>query len=191
MDSYDFQWCSQLLSEVSKWPIAQPFKQPVDPVRDGAVNYFEKIKHPMDLSTVRSKLNDKEYSTVEEFVDDMKLICHNAVTFNGENNVIALIANDIESFVTERYSSKPSSHENEWYASIMKTVAELKDFIRNAPEKFGVLKAKHPFDLSSISDEKRAALSKELGGNNIEKLMNHYEYFNEEKKDRIKELLKE
>ena len=44
--------------------------------------YYEVIKEPMALSTIKAKINAKEYKTFEEFVRDFALIPHNAQVFN-------------------------------------------------------------------------------------------------------------
>ena len=44
--------------------------------------YYDEIKHPMDFSTISSKLSDGQYSTMEEFAKDVELIFSNCRTFN-------------------------------------------------------------------------------------------------------------
>ncbi|WVR08077.1 hypothetical protein IAU60_005123 [Kwoniella sp. DSM 27419] len=60
------------------------FRQPVDPVRDAARDYFEVIKDPMDLSTIRAKLDNGMYATRHEFANDVKLIISNCMNYNIE-----------------------------------------------------------------------------------------------------------
>ncbi|KAF4618374.1 hypothetical protein G7Y89_g14929 [Cudoniella acicularis] len=44
--------------------------------------YFEIIKEPIAFSTIRSKIQKKQYKTYKEFVRDFALICHNAMVYN-------------------------------------------------------------------------------------------------------------
>ncbi|KAI9703971.1 MAG: hypothetical protein M1820_005753 [Bogoriella megaspora] len=44
--------------------------------------YYEVIKEPMALSTIKLKIHNKEYKTFEDFVRDFALIPHNAQVFN-------------------------------------------------------------------------------------------------------------
>ena len=46
--------------------------------------YYEVIKEPIALSTVKHKLDRKEYKSFAEFVRDFALISHNAQTYNVE-----------------------------------------------------------------------------------------------------------
>ena len=106
---------------------------PVDPVRDGAENYFEIVKNPMDLNTMKSKIHDNKYKTVEEFVADIHLICNNAITFNGENSMFAYIANDLSSWIDEQYRKKPNSHEEEWHNKLIESVEKLLEHVKTSP----------------------------------------------------------
>ncbi|KAF2148858.1 Bromodomain-containing protein [Myriangium duriaei CBS 260.36] len=44
--------------------------------------YYDVIKEPMALSTIKSKVNAREYASVEDFVRDFALIPHNAFVYN-------------------------------------------------------------------------------------------------------------
>ncbi|KXS17531.1 hypothetical protein M427DRAFT_54476 [Gonapodya prolifera JEL478] len=58
------------------------FSLPVDPVQLGIPHYFDIIKHPMDLSTIRRKLDHQEYDSVDGFAADVRLMLSNCFTFN-------------------------------------------------------------------------------------------------------------
>ena len=45
------------------------FSEPVDPVTLGIPDYFDVIKHPMDLGTVKAQLSSGEIDTPEKFKD--------------------------------------------------------------------------------------------------------------------------
>ena len=61
-----------------------PFMKPVN--KKQVKDYYEKIKEPMDLETMSKKIASHKYHTKGEFVDDMRLIYNNSLTFNGENS---------------------------------------------------------------------------------------------------------
>uniref|UniRef100_M4BW77 ATPase n=1 Tax=Hyaloperonospora arabidopsidis (strain Emoy2) TaxID=559515 RepID=M4BW77_HYAAE len=67
-----------------------PFFVPVDPV--AVPNYYLIVKRPMDLSTIRDKLNDEEYTCFEQFMDDIQLIVRNANVFNPKRSTTRHIA---------------------------------------------------------------------------------------------------
>lgn len=61
---------------------AAPFIAPVDPVAQDIPDYFSIIKHPMDLGTIRAKLESNSIPSLESFVQLVRLVFHNAVLYN-------------------------------------------------------------------------------------------------------------
>ncbi len=58
------------------------------PVEDKfAPGYSQIIKQPMDLSTIRSKLDAGQYTKLDFFRDDFKLMCTNAMTYNTQETI--------------------------------------------------------------------------------------------------------
>ncbi len=58
-----------------------PFKEPVDPVSDGVPDYLDKVKNPMDLGTMKAKMDRKEYPEEDAFLQDMHQIFANCYTY--------------------------------------------------------------------------------------------------------------
>ncbi|GMF30344.1 unnamed protein product [Phytophthora lilii] len=75
---------SQVLDYCYSQRLYTPFYVPVDPV--AVPNYYLIVKRPMDLSTMRDKLNDEEYTCFEQFMDDIQLIVRNANVFNPKRS---------------------------------------------------------------------------------------------------------
>ena len=133
MNEYDKNWCDKTLTDFVKWTLTVPFRNPVDPVRDGAEHYLDIIKNPMDFGTMRKKLNENQYNDVKEFVADVHLICENAIRFNGENSMYAFMAQDITKRIDERLKEKPSSIEDEWQKRLENVVNKLHEHVAKAP----------------------------------------------------------
>jgi hypothetical protein len=68
------------------------FNKPVDPIALNIPSYYEKVRRPMDLGTVRNYLHCGKYETIEKCFDDVRLVFQNAVTFNGKDHFIAKVA---------------------------------------------------------------------------------------------------
>ncbi|KAG1697408.1 hypothetical protein DVH05_016283 [Phytophthora capsici] len=75
---------SQVLDYCYSQKVYTPFYVPVDP--EAVPNYYLIVKRPMDLSTMRDKLNDEEYTCFEQFMDDIQLIVRNANIFNPKRS---------------------------------------------------------------------------------------------------------
>ncbi|XP_046670960.1 histone acetyltransferase p300-like [Homalodisca vitripennis] len=69
-------------------PESLPFRQPVDPQSLGIPEYFEIVKRPMDLSTVKRKLDTGQYSDPWEYVDDVWLMFDNAWLYNRKSSLV-------------------------------------------------------------------------------------------------------
>ncbi|NAW18911.1 hypothetical protein FGF97_23690, partial [Salmonella sp. hn-f5] len=71
------KFCSKLLNEihsVKNKGFAQVFYLPVDPIKLKIYDYLEVITNPMDLQTIKKKLDFKQYAEPEEFVHDINLV---------------------------------------------------------------------------------------------------------------------
>ena len=54
-----------------------------------AQDYFSYVKVPMDLSTIKKKLKNRDYEDAGECIDDFNLMFDNCATFNGSMDVSA------------------------------------------------------------------------------------------------------
>lgn len=59
------------------------FLEPVDWQALGLTLYPSIVRRPMDLKTVRSRINNREFSSRQECVEDVRCIWTNAMLFNG------------------------------------------------------------------------------------------------------------
>ena len=69
-------------------PESLPFHLPVDPVELNLPDYFNVIKKPMDLSTIKKKFEEGTYSNPQEYVDDMWLMFNNAWLYNKKTSKV-------------------------------------------------------------------------------------------------------
>lgn len=67
-------------------PESIPFRQPVDAQALGIPDYFEIVKTPIDLSTIKMKFDRQEYKDPWEYVDDVWLMFDNAWLYNRKNS---------------------------------------------------------------------------------------------------------
>jgi hypothetical protein len=77
---------NDLHRKVSQKDTERIFAVPV--TEDIAPGYFDMIKHPMDLSTIRQRLHDDEYQTLQQFRDDMYLMFNNCMTYNPPSSFV-------------------------------------------------------------------------------------------------------
>lgn len=68
------------------------FQEPVDYIELNLPEYPEIIKNPMDLGTIKEKLENDEYSDINEITNDFDLIWENCFTFNKVGSEIYKMA---------------------------------------------------------------------------------------------------
>ncbi|XP_071396137.1 bromodomain-containing protein 1 [Centroberyx affinis] len=72
-----------LLDQLQEKDQARIFTQPVD--ISEVPDYLDHIKHPMDFSTMRQRLDAQGYSSFEQFEDDFNLIVANCMKYNSKD----------------------------------------------------------------------------------------------------------
>ncbi|XP_024373198.1 uncharacterized protein [Physcomitrium patens] len=86
------------LKRIMKMKEAGPFNKPVDPVKLGIPDYFEVVKRPMDLGTIRDRLEKGEvYNTVDDVFEDVALVWSNCRTYNDDGDPIMEFLKNLES----------------------------------------------------------------------------------------------
>lgn len=119
--------CDKVLKELNKkslYNIAHPFYEPVgtskrtsyveiclhiitDWLKLEIPQYPKVIKKPMDLSTIKRKLVDAEYTTPDKFRDDFKLMIKNAQTFNPPKNPVHEAARELDRIFDAKWAELP------------------------------------------------------------------------------------
>ncbi len=105
------RYCSKIVNELYKKQhasYANFFYDPVD-VRQ-VPNYYKLIKSPMDLSTLKRKLEHKEYPDSSVFLQDWKLMMKNCVTFNPVGTMVYVAGQDMQRVFEEKWKGLPPLH---------------------------------------------------------------------------------
>ena len=88
--------CTEVLKVLQSHQHAWVFNTPVDPVELNLPDYFEVIKKPMDLGTIRKKLENGVYTRIHEFEEHVHLTFDNAMLYNPEGTVVYNMAKDMK-----------------------------------------------------------------------------------------------
>uniref|UniRef100_A0A336N8X3 CSON009308 protein n=1 Tax=Culicoides sonorensis TaxID=179676 RepID=A0A336N8X3_CULSO len=75
----------RILDQLEAKDSTEIFLEPVDTME--VADYLDVIKNPMDLGTMRKKLKQGDYSTLEELEDDFDLMIRNCLTYNNKETV--------------------------------------------------------------------------------------------------------
>lgn len=98
----------KILSVLVKNPLSVPFRKPVDPIAVNAVNYYDVITTPMDLSTIEGKLRGNLYSNNDAlFHKDIQQIFTNCYTFNPVGTQVHEMGRKLEAVYSLLVAPKP------------------------------------------------------------------------------------
>eukprot|EP00058_Branchiostoma_floridae_P019451 XP_002604941.1 hypothetical protein BRAFLDRAFT_217101 [Branchiostoma floridae] len=81
------------------------------PVTDAiAPGYSQIILRPMDFSTMKEKLDNDEYNSIEEFRNDFKVMCDNAMIYNHPETIYYKAAKKMLNIGVKMMSKVRQSH---------------------------------------------------------------------------------
>ncbi|XP_069676900.1 homeotic protein female sterile isoform X3 [Periplaneta americana] len=102
--------CNEILKELFSKKhsgYAWPFYKPVDAELLGLHDYHDIIKKPMDLGTVKQKMDSREYKTAGEFAADVRLIFTNCYKYNPPDHDVVAMARKLQDVFEMRYAKIP------------------------------------------------------------------------------------
>ncbi|KAM6396203.1 LOW QUALITY PROTEIN: bromodomain-containing protein 2 [Rhynochetos jubatus] len=97
--SEQLKYCNGILKELlskKHAAYAWPFYKPVDASALGLHDYHEIIKHPMDLSTIKRKMENRDYRDAQEFAADVRLMFSNCYKYNPPDHDVVAMARKLQ-----------------------------------------------------------------------------------------------
>lgn len=159
--------CIDITDEIMSNSFADIFIPPVDPVRDGALNYFNIVKNPQCLSRIKKMLTDKRYTYLYEWKRDMELVFTNAILFNGVRSVIAQEATSLLVQFRRLTKDMYMGTKAEWFVKVNHYYQKINTLLSNPPKiPKVVLKAAdevEPFSQKELQNLSEATLSLTTG----------------------------
>ncbi|KAL3276448.1 hypothetical protein HHI36_011829 [Cryptolaemus montrouzieri] len=102
--------CNEILKELFSKKHSSygwPFYKPVDAELLGLHDYHQIIKKPMDLGTVKQKMDNREYRTAQEFASDVRLIFTNCYKYNPEDHDVVAMARVLQEVFETKFAKIP------------------------------------------------------------------------------------
>ncbi|XP_043645897.1 bromodomain-containing protein 3 isoform X6 [Drosophila teissieri] len=100
--------CKTLLGEMELHEDSWPFLLPVNTKQ--FPTYRKIIKTPMDLSTIKKKLQDLSYKTREDFCVDVRQIFDNCEMFNEDDSPVGKAGHGMRKFFESRWGELTDKH---------------------------------------------------------------------------------
>ncbi|XP_070493566.1 bromodomain-containing protein 2-like isoform X2 [Chironomus tepperi] len=102
--------CNEILKELFSKKhsgYAWPFYKPVDAKMLGLHDYHDIIKKPMDLGTVKRKMDEREYKSAAEFEADVRLIFTNCYKYNPPDHDVVKMGRKLQDVFEMRFANIP------------------------------------------------------------------------------------
>ncbi|XP_076854238.1 bromodomain-containing protein 3b isoform X4 [Brachyhypopomus gauderio] len=104
------KYCDTILKEMlskKHAAYAWPFYKPVDAEALELHDYHEIIKQPMDLSTVKKKMDSREYQDAQSFAADVRLMFSNCYKYNPPDHEVVAMARKLQDVFEMRFAKMP------------------------------------------------------------------------------------
>ncbi|XP_038270757.1 bromodomain testis-specific protein isoform X2 [Dermochelys coriacea] len=84
-----------------------PFHQPVDAAALNLPDYYNIIKKPMDLSTIKKRLEHNYYTKATDCIEDFKTMFTNCYVYNKPGDDIVFMAQELEKVFMQKVAQMP------------------------------------------------------------------------------------
>ncbi|XP_062853385.1 bromodomain testis-specific protein isoform X3 [Trichomycterus rosablanca] len=104
------RYCSGILKEMfakRHAAYAWPFYEPVDAVALGLHDYHDIIHQPMDLGTIKKKMDSREYTDALQFAADIRLMFSNCYKYNPPGHEVVAMARKLQDVFESRFAKLP------------------------------------------------------------------------------------
>ncbi|XP_047950711.1 transcription factor GTE4-like isoform X2 [Salvia hispanica] len=160
--------CNALLERLMKHKHAWVFNKPVDAVALGLHDYFEIIRNPMDLGTVKGRLTQNWYKSPMEFAEDVVLTFQNAMTYNPKGQDVYVMAEQLCKLFEDKWAPIEAGYKREMNLAAEYDVGPPTPTSRKAPQQPRARPdMEKPLDRSAMAysgDPKRKKPSSALSG---------------------------
>lgn len=96
-----------VMKAVWKHHFSWPFQQPVDAKKLNLPDYHKIIKQPMDLGTVKKRLENNYYWSAKEAIQDLNTMFSNCYVYNKPGEDVVVMAQTLEKVFLQKLEAMP------------------------------------------------------------------------------------
>ncbi|NXP79872.1 BRDT protein, partial [Ramphastos sulfuratus] len=96
-----------VMKAIWKHNFSWPFHQPVDAAALNLPDYYSIIKKPMDLSTIKKRLEHNYYTKAAECIEDFKTMFLNCYIYNKPGDDVVFMAQELEKVFMQKIAQMP------------------------------------------------------------------------------------
>nr|XP_018668911.1 bromodomain-containing protein 3 isoform X3 [Ciona intestinalis] len=164
------KYCNNLLKDFFSKKHASfswPFYKSVDADLLGLHDYYDMIKNPMDLGTMRKKMESREYRTPDEFAYDMRLIVTNCYKYNPPDHDVVAMAKKLSDVFEMKFAKMPDEPRSDFDPEVSRNVKDVPDKSKKEKRR---RKHKHLSPTEDSSSESESSSSSDEDEERSEKL---------------------
>ncbi|XP_072287320.1 bromodomain-containing protein 2 isoform X5 [Pyxicephalus adspersus] len=100
-----------VMKSLWKHQFSWPFRQPVDAIKLGLPDYHKIIKQPMDMGTIKKRLENNYYWSALECMQDFNTMFTNCYIYNKPTDDIVLMAQSLEKTFLQKVAQMPQDEQ--------------------------------------------------------------------------------
>ncbi|VDM37719.1 unnamed protein product [Toxocara canis] len=104
------KYCQRIITELFSKKCKSftwPFLEPVDVEGLKLHDYYDIVKQPMDLGTIRRKMEARQYANPEEMREDVLLVCENCFKYNPPSDPVHQHGKTLQKYFEEKWRQMP------------------------------------------------------------------------------------
>lgn len=127
MNEYIYKQCNNITNYFIGWGMCIYFVEKVK--KEELPDYYDVISHPMWLRKIKLKLDNKEYKTLQSYIDDMNLIWKNAIKYNGDADAstVGLMARIAEYRFNQKVNKISATPQERYLKKVIKIVNAINE----------------------------------------------------------------
>lgn len=131
--------CIDIMEKLMQLPCAKPFLNPVDAEQDETANYYNVIKHPIDLNQIYKRLTNNEYTGISQWDKDMNFVWNNAEKFFNKTSMTGILAAELHRHYDKEYQRVKILRLAKWSRVVFSFRTKLESLFENVPPVIGAL----------------------------------------------------
>lgn len=118
--------CQDIIAQVMGLENSNYFFRPVNPEKDNAPEYYQRIPQPMSIFEVQEKLDNDKYTDFKSFISDMRRIWGNAQIYNPSSSQIYKAAEKISRKFEMMIAGTPHAIPDDSKSSALQRAVEMR-----------------------------------------------------------------
>ena len=136
MDEKILQVAIDIMDNLMTHPITSYFIDPLEP-GDSAIEpqYFEIIKNPIDLTTIKDRLVKKQYQNPQNWLSDVDLVWSNAHTYYGPDSHFGIVSDDCRRIFQKECRKLDRFSLGTWCSEVTQIKTKIYELLSAPPQK--------------------------------------------------------